>query len=96
MSERAVFGSNLRRYREARGWSQADLGKRVGHKDGMTISHYECGRREPTLRMLSKLARGLEVDAGKLISGVPSHDRRIRPCGRRIEDRAPRAASEER
>ena len=90
MSERTVgvevFARNLRRYREARGWTQGELGSRIGHETGTQVSHYETGRREPSLRTLAALAHALEVGADKLLAGVPSHERRVRVHGRRTED----------
>jgi transcriptional regulator with XRE-family HTH domain len=81
------FGANLRRAREARAWSQDDLGHRVGLKSGATISQYEVGRREPTLRTLARLAHALGVSADVLLAEVPTHERRMREHGRRKGDR---------
>jgi transcriptional regulator with XRE-family HTH domain len=80
------FGANLRRARQARDWSQDDLGRRIGLKSGMSISHYETGQREPTLRTLARLAHALEVPADVLLAEVPTHERRIRWRGRRRGD----------
>lgn len=46
-SPAARFGDELRRSRRARGWSQTELGKRMGFSNTL-VSYIELGRRPPT------------------------------------------------
>ncbi|MEU3600686.1 helix-turn-helix transcriptional regulator [Streptomyces sp. NPDC006798] len=47
-SPQAAFGARLRRLREAQGWTQDDLGERMGYS-GRHVSAVEVGRKVPTL-----------------------------------------------
>ena len=63
---RARLGRNVRKLREARGWSQEDYADRAGiHRT--YVSDIERGRRNPTITVVEKLAAPLEVTAGQLI-----------------------------
>lgn len=64
MSEK--FATNLRRLREAMGWSQGKLARKAGFQPS-AISHFETGNREPSLRNLLRLMKALDVDANTLI-----------------------------
>lgn len=57
---------NLRRLRAARGWSQDDLAEASG-LDRTYVSGIERGRRNPTLRVIERIALGLGVDPSELI-----------------------------
>ena len=60
------LGSNVRRLREAKGWSQEDYADRAGiHRT--YVSDIERGRRNPTITIVEKLAKPLEVSAGSLL-----------------------------
>ena len=60
------LGQNVRRLREAKGWSQEDYADRAGiHRT--YVSDIERGRRNPTISVIEKLAKPLEVTAGQLI-----------------------------
>jgi transcriptional regulator with XRE-family HTH domain len=63
------FGSNLRRARLAQGLSQ----ERLAHVCGLNMTHVariERGEREPGVRTVSKLTRGLNVPASVLFDGI--------------------------
>lgn len=63
---RARLGANVRRLREAEGWSQEEYADRAGiHRT--YVSDIERGRRNPTVTVVEKLARPLEVTAGTLL-----------------------------
>jgi transcriptional regulator with XRE-family HTH domain len=63
---RTRLGQNVRRLREAKGWSQEDYADRAGiHRT--YVSDIERGRRNPTITVVEKLAKPLEVPAGHLI-----------------------------
>ena len=60
------LGQNVRRLREAKGWSQEDYADRAGiHRT--YVSDIERGRRNPTVTVLEKLAKPLEVEPGRLL-----------------------------
>jgi transcriptional regulator with XRE-family HTH domain len=79
------LAEKLRQIRLSLGLSQSEMLKRLGVEDVITytkISHYELGRREPTLPILLEYARAAGVcvdilidDKRKLPSKLPSTPR---------------------
>ena len=66
MDIRARLGKNISRLREAKGWSQEDYADRAGiHRT--YVSDIERGRRNPTVTVIEKLAKPLEVRPGSLL-----------------------------
>jgi transcriptional regulator with XRE-family HTH domain len=64
-----TFRANLKRLREDREWSQ----ERVAFESDLNmgyVSKIERGERNPGVRTVSKLARGLAVSAGALFEGI--------------------------
>lgn len=60
------LGRNVRRLREAKGWSQEEYADRAGiHRT--YVSDIERGRRNPTIRLVEKLAQPLKVRPGELL-----------------------------
>lgn len=60
------LGQNVRRLREAKGWSQEDFADRAGiHRT--YVSDIERGRRNPTISVVEKLAKPLDVCPGALL-----------------------------
>jgi transcriptional regulator with XRE-family HTH domain len=63
---RVCLGQNIRRLREAQGWSQEDYADRAGiHRT--YVSDIERGRRNPTIIIVDKLAKPLGVEAATLL-----------------------------
>jgi transcriptional regulator with XRE-family HTH domain len=63
---RTRLGQNVRRLREEKGWSQEDYAERAGiHRT--YVSDIERGRRNPTITVLEKLAKPLEIAPGRLL-----------------------------
>lgn len=63
------FGSNLRQARLEQGLSQ----ERLAHLCGLNMTHVariERGEREPGVRTVSKLTRGLQIPATVLFEGI--------------------------
>ena len=54
----------IRDARRARGWSQEELGRRIGVAKS-TVANWESGRREPDWNMIAQLLRLLGLDAGE-------------------------------
>ncbi len=64
-----TIGARLRDMRKARNESQVDFAKRAGFPPA-AISHFEHGRRQPTLGSLDKLRVALGADWNQLLMGV--------------------------
>ena len=70
MDIRVRLGRNLRRLREAKGWSQEAFADEAGiHRT--YVSDIERGGRNPTITIVEKLARPFGVSAGSLLEDVP-------------------------
>lgn len=70
LAHRIAFGERLRDLRQEHGWaSQEAFAHHVG-LDRTYISGIERGRRNPTLDIIVKLARGLEVTPSELFATV--------------------------
>ena len=61
------FGKVLRRLRNAKGWSQVDLAVRL-EVSRSHIGRLETGEKQPSLKMLFRLADALEVPASLFIA----------------------------
>ena len=61
------FGEILRQYRLARGWSQSTLSMK-SHVDRTYISQIECGIHSPTITVLCRLSRALQVSPSVLVT----------------------------
>ena len=57
---------NLKNYRSRRGWSQAELARRLGTRQ-VYVANLETSRKTPSLRMLERLARALRVAPWRLL-----------------------------
>ena len=64
-----VFSETLRKLREERGLSQAEIGKRL-FVDHSTIARWENGSRLPDAVMLHRIANCLKVDANLLFQST--------------------------
>jgi transcriptional regulator with XRE-family HTH domain len=67
----AEFGKRVRHYRQERGLTQEGLASLSG-LHWTFVGQVERGRRNLTLHNIIKLATALEVDAGELVSALPS------------------------
>jgi len=65
----AQFAQNLRRLRVAAGFTQEALSD-VTKIDAGEISRLERGTRDPQLRTIVRIARGLDVPVTDLLSGI--------------------------
>lgn len=63
-----ICGDNVRRLREAKGWSQEELSEASGlHRT--YISGIERGVRNPSIKTLAQIAAALEVGTNRLLEG---------------------------
>ncbi len=63
------FGANLRAAREQRGLSQEALAQRAG-MDPAEIRRLESARRDPGIRVVTRLARALGVRPAEILKGI--------------------------
>ena len=64
------FKDHLKLFREAKGWTQADMAKQSGFLPA-AISHFETGERTPSLHNLIKLCNALGVTLDELVVTGP-------------------------
>lgn len=81
--EAEIFGKRLREYRTAKGLSQAALAAAVEGTGGRLTSNYvsdlERGLKAPTLTMVLKLSRALDVSVAELlVDFTPAAVRKMR------------------
>ena len=69
MDATAQFSENLRRLRVAAGLTQEALSART-KIDTAEISRLERGVRDPQLRTIVRIARGLDVPVNELLAGI--------------------------
>lgn len=67
---RRIFGDRVRELRQARGWSSQEAFAHHINMDRTYVSGIERGRRNPTLDIIVRLADGLGVDPGELVTGI--------------------------
>lgn len=67
--DRMAFKDNLRKLREARGWTQAEAAGAAG-VPFRTYQNWETGQREPRLNALVALAAAFDVSTDQLLEGV--------------------------
>ena len=66
---RQLIATNVRKFRNARGWSQEELSFEADiHRT--YISQIECGARNPTATVIQRLADALGVEAAELLRKV--------------------------
>ena len=71
-----VTGSTVRRLREARGMTQADLAEQIG-VSSKTVSKWETGKGLPDIMLLQPLAQALNVSVIELMNGEPVLNRNV-------------------
>jgi transcriptional regulator with XRE-family HTH domain len=64
-----AFGEQLKEFRKQKGISQEDFALAAG-LDRTYISGLECGKRNPTLKILCKVAKALEMEPSELIKNI--------------------------
>jgi transcriptional regulator with XRE-family HTH domain len=65
------IGDNVRRYRQAFGWTQVELSRRAGVRQPV-ISAVETGAHYPRIDTLRRLAQGLGLPISALVDEAPS------------------------
>ena len=71
------IGENIRYLRNQYGYSQEDLAKALGYKSYTTITKWESGVSEPTLKMTNQIADFFKISVNELCYtrlGMPSSD----------------------
>jgi len=62
--------NNIERFRNERGWSRPELGRRMG-TSGQQVERLEKGQRKLSHEWIERAAAALEVGAGEIIAGEP-------------------------
>jgi len=65
----AYIGQRLREVRESKGISQEQLSERAGYYRTY-VGHIENGEHSPSLHIIWRLSRVLEIDLGDLLKGL--------------------------
>ncbi len=71
-----TIGNRIKRLRQERGWSQAQLGQRLGVHQKQ-ISGYERGVHVPSAEMLAKISEVFDVSLDYLIVGGQAGGQRV-------------------
>lgn len=66
----STIGERIQKARKRAGLSQGELAALCGWSGQGRVSHYETGRRRPTLEDIGTLARALRVTPEELVSGA--------------------------
>jgi transcriptional regulator with XRE-family HTH domain len=82
MDIRRLVGSNVRRCREASGFSQEDLAARIGVDQGY-VSRLEAGARNPTIVTVWHTAEALGVEPVELFQASEPIDKNQKAKARR-------------
>lgn len=64
-----MLGKQIESLRRKKGWSQAELAKRL-HISPSTVGMYEQGRREPPINLLIALSEEFDVTIDYLVTGI--------------------------
>jgi len=70
-----TIGQRIRKARQDRGWTQAELGLRAGLRESM-ICKYELGYHTPNPKHLSRIADALGVSVDYLLGRESEHHAR--------------------
>ena len=74
-----MLGMRIALLRAEKGWSQAELARRIG-VSASAVGMYEQGRREPSLGLLVRLAQEFGVTTDYLLMGeTPASDPSMAP-----------------
>lgn len=66
-----VIGSKVKKMREAKGWSQRELGRRMGKTNGSHIAQIEKGKRlNLSLMIACELAKAFDISLDELVAGT--------------------------
>ncbi len=66
-------GKIIRQFRQEKGLSQLNLGMAIGN-DSAYISRIENNKKEPTLKMIVRIAEALEVDPVLMLEKILSEN----------------------
>lgn len=66
--KKGTVGARLRERRAQFGWTQADVAKKIGCRPNY-IGYLETGARRPSMKLMERLAKVLDMDVGVLLAG---------------------------
>lgn len=74
MANKPTFGAVIRRIRLDRGLSQENLAELLGMETNAYISRLENGKKQPSLEMVYKISRALNVAAWEIVKEIEEAD----------------------
>lgn len=80
------IGANVRRLREAKGWTQEECADRCGEMSAPLLRRIELASTNVTALTLARLAEGLDVDAAELLAPGTPHTKRRPGRPRRMSE----------
>ena len=79
MAKVGTVGKQIKHYRKAKGWTQAELAEKLGLKRS-ALGAYEEGRSEPRLETLVAMAQRFNVSIDTLVVGAADQPMEMRPA----------------
>lgn len=84
--QKETIGQRIKRIRKQKGYSQADIGKKVGIIQRL-VSDYERGRLRISVDLLIRFASALEVDTSELVTDNHKTKKEIKPVTSKLAQR---------
>lgn len=70
MAKNSTFGSVIRRIRLEQGLSQENLAEMLDMETNAYISRLENGKKQPSLEMVYKISKALQVNAWEIVKEI--------------------------
>lgn len=77
MANQPTFGTVMRRIRLDRGLSQESLAEMLGMETNAYISRLENGKKQPSLEMVYKISRALQVPAWEIVKEIEEAEKAL-------------------
>lgn len=84
--QKETIGQRIKRIRKQKGYTQADIGKKVGIIQRL-VSHYERGRLRISADMLTRFAKALEVNINELVADNQKNKKEVKPISPKLAQR---------
>lgn len=72
-----VMGERIAALRNERGWSQRELGRRMGDMTGQTVHHWERGHHTPSLEKARQLAEAFGISLDELVGSEATNGKGV-------------------
>ncbi len=84
--QKETLGQRIKRIRKQQGYTQADVGKKVGVAQRL-VSDYESGRLRVSVDMLVRFAKAFDINVNELITDAHNSKKEISPIGSKLTQR---------